>query len=625
MTDEARVERLTRLLAEHECWEHSGWNPQEARRGLIADAVDHPTPTGHPLMDALRAAIREVESPTIWGAKGRCCICGCDDTHPAGIGLGNGLGEECRFWRCWSCANSVEHEMTAAMGNRPGTRDDCIRGIVKARRLYRQSQKPAPHGPDWQKVVEGWVARRAAVVFPLWPGIWQANVLRGWLMRIGWTARESCKACADSALCGWPDLYGPAWAASGKCAGWRAATKPKPAQEKPPAVDRIASIGPGIVGSAAIPSGAWGVTRLMDGSVCLLQFSIGIDHPPRFQKIDMRYKGALRVVGDFDLTVRDGSGNILWLPSPMPERGKAVICKTCKWRDIAGACEHRVAMPGCWESDGRAGPDVLRDLLVDASRRNSRGTGEPATTSQSRPIPKHAQEARGCSDCLFTCDLRFPAPCGYWRRKDGEPPSLKAKGSPSGCHDCGTACESKTNGNVPLTKDACTDWTQEKPAPIATESFIVRTEEGKCSTKCPQYMGGARCRFLPRTWEVRPAESVYADYDPCPIETIRRAVDCPTNNAIRAEVDSIRAGQATELRATHDFLNTAFTRIEKLERELEARRLWVGPVDFDNRMRAVEDRLGPLEKLVEMIAPDPVEWEGREKRPAKPKRGKGKR
>jgi len=151
-----RVERLAWMLEEHECLDHQDWlvksplpDASWAQR-VVRAALANPGSMDRALV-AVNAAIAEIESGAIFGAPGRCAVCGGRGTSGAACGV---------------CARSVWFRPVSSEGTRSGVAlmadnkcmaymhraldetahmaDDGrhIRIILRARKLYREAEPP---------------------------------------------------------------------------------------------------------------------------------------------------------------------------------------------------------------------------------------------------------------------------------------------------------------------------------------------------------------------------------------------------------------------------------------------------------------------------------------------------
>ena len=141
MTDDKRIEWLALVLADHECWEHEGWNGrQQCDHGRMVSAIrfelEHDQPAAAAHWRALRAAIEEVENGEVLGSETRCCVCGRPSTVPGGryYACPFGLRSDCD--RAWVQSGSIEDD---------SSNDGLIRHILRARKLYRERGKAKVH------------------------------------------------------------------------------------------------------------------------------------------------------------------------------------------------------------------------------------------------------------------------------------------------------------------------------------------------------------------------------------------------------------------------------------------------------------------------------------------------
>lgn len=153
-----RVARLARVLEDHECWEHSGWNEPEAVRGnpqwrarkiRLIDDVEFSARGNGGLWyggaadKALAAAMHEVECGEVFGSETRCCICGgANPTHWDRAYYHPHYA--CHFDANPACANSW-----AAAYEDSGSDNSAFettRTILRARKLLRQrkAEKATP-------------------------------------------------------------------------------------------------------------------------------------------------------------------------------------------------------------------------------------------------------------------------------------------------------------------------------------------------------------------------------------------------------------------------------------------------------------------------------------------------
>lgn len=160
MSDNERVERLARLLEDHECWEHPGWcngHWPENRKATIADFLMFGTQVrACDCYLALDAAISEVDSGRVFGAPDRCAICGRPEAthwtasfyHPH-YACHRSDNPECAD--AWSKAYE-----DSPSDNGP---DETIRTILRARKILRQRKAKQSAAPT--SVVCGCCGERA--------------------------------------------------------------------------------------------------------------------------------------------------------------------------------------------------------------------------------------------------------------------------------------------------------------------------------------------------------------------------------------------------------------------------------------------------------------------------------